>query len=105
MPTQITRRLATVGASAFGASAIAAPSGARPGDSALAECETSRAFPAGFLWGTATAAYQIEGAVRDDGRDRRSGTRSRTSREKSATMTTATSPTITITDIETTCGR
>ena len=28
----------------------------------------SRAFPAGFLWGTATAAYQIEGAVAEDGR-------------------------------------
>ncbi|HEX8631855.1 MAG TPA: GH1 family beta-glucosidase [Catenuloplanes sp.] len=25
-------------------------------------------FPAGFLWGAATAAYQIEGAARDDGR-------------------------------------
>ncbi|MFD8571815.1 GH1 family beta-glucosidase [Streptomyces sp. NPDC059639] len=25
-------------------------------------------FPAGFLWGSATASYQIEGAVREDGR-------------------------------------
>ncbi len=29
---------------------------------------TAAGFPDGFLWGTATAAYQIEGAVRADGR-------------------------------------
>jgi Glycosyl hydrolase family 1 len=63
MPTRFTRRqLSMVGASTLGASATAAPSGARPGDGAAAGRETSRAFPAGFLWGTATAAYQIEGA-------------------------------------------
>lgn len=28
----------------------------------------SRVFPPGFLWGTATAAYQIEGAAAEDGR-------------------------------------
>jgi beta-glucosidase len=27
-----------------------------------------RLFPEGFLWGTATASYQIEGAVKEDGR-------------------------------------
>jgi beta-glucosidase len=56
------------GASALGASATAAPSAAQPGDALSAGRETPRAFPAGFLWGTATAAYQIEGAVSEDGR-------------------------------------
>jgi len=28
----------------------------------------ARSFPKGFLWGTATAAYQVEGAVKEDGR-------------------------------------
>ena len=27
-----------------------------------------RAFPQGFLWGSATASYQVEGAVQEDGR-------------------------------------
>ena len=29
---------------------------------------TARAFPQGFLWGSATASYQVEGAVKEDGR-------------------------------------
>ncbi|MFS6749763.1 family 1 glycosylhydrolase, partial [Staphylococcus aureus] len=29
---------------------------------------TSGRFPDGFTWGTATASYQIEGAVHEDGR-------------------------------------
>src|SRR5690606_6868513 len=28
----------------------------------------SPVFPSGFLWGASTASYQIEGAVREDGR-------------------------------------
>jgi len=30
--------------------------------------KTGREFPEGFLWGTATASYQVEGAVNEDGR-------------------------------------
>ena len=30
--------------------------------------ETARSFPPGFLWGSATAAYQVEGAAREAGR-------------------------------------
>src|SRR5215470_5655765 len=69
MPTRFTRRqLPMVGASVLGPLAIAAPPVARPRDGAATGREASRAFPAKFLWGTATAAYQIEGAVREDGR-------------------------------------
>ncbi|RRA48796.1 GH1 family beta-glucosidase [Acidipila sp. EB88] len=54
-----------------GAAAVAAP--AMP---ALAQAQTSapgsmpsgEKFPEGFLWGSATASYQVEGAVKEDGR-------------------------------------
>src|SRR5262249_35254985 len=32
------------------------------------DADLAAAFPAGFLWGAATSAYQIEGAARDDSR-------------------------------------
>ena len=34
----------------------------------VSETELARRFPAHFLWGAATASYQIEGAIHEDGR-------------------------------------
>ena len=59
---------------------------------------SSRDFPPGFLWGTATASYQIEGAA--DGRRASvppSGTPIRAHRARYGMATPATSPAITTT--------
>ena len=54
--------------------AMLAASSALPIDKSFAEkivlqgAASDRGFPAGFLWGSATAAYQVEGAVHEDGR-------------------------------------
>ena len=36
----------------------------------MVDSPVSSVFPADFLWGTATASYQIAGASSDDGRSR-----------------------------------
>ena len=67
MRMRLTRRdLAKVaGAGAVG---VAAPASAQPSEGTATERKSARGFPKGFIWGTATAAYQIEGAVNADGR-------------------------------------
>lgn len=52
---------------AMGAAALPGGVAAARGQSA-AISENARQFPQGFLWGSATASYQVEGAVHADGR-------------------------------------
>ena len=70
--THFTRRgvgQAALGAGALGAlGAAATPAAAQT--AAPPAAGGGRAFPPGFKWGCATASYQIEGAVNEDGRGR-----------------------------------
>ncbi|HST50414.1 MAG TPA: GH1 family beta-glucosidase [Pyrinomonadaceae bacterium] len=48
--------------------ALGSPAPAQQSRDAGAEVNGGREFPKGFLWGTATASYQVEGAAGEDGR-------------------------------------
>jgi beta-glucosidase len=71
MTDQLSRRsfAKLAGAAALGASSIPlAAQSAHAAQDATLPPPSPRSFPAGFLWGTATASYQVEGAVAEDGR-------------------------------------
>jgi len=68
MTDQLSRRsfAKLAGAAALGASNV--PLAAQAAQAAALQAPAGRSFPTGFLWGTATASYQVEGAVAEDGR-------------------------------------
>src|SRR5882672_2068327 len=72
MTDQLSRRTFAklAGAAALGASAVPLVAQVAQGAEAatLPTLPPARSFPTGFLWGSATASYQVEGAVAEDGR-------------------------------------
>jgi len=60
------RSFLTTAAAAVAVLGAGVPAEAKP--STARTSSPSVAFPAGFLWGSATASYQVEGAVREEGR-------------------------------------
>ena len=57
-----------VGAGALGTASLSLPEAIAARNNEPAADGERRTFPQGFLWGSATASYQVEGAVNEDGR-------------------------------------
>ena len=70
MSSPLSRRsFARLAASAAGVAALPTTSANVAHAQSANDAHTSnRGFPQGFLWGSATASYQVEGAIKEDGR-------------------------------------
>src|SRR5258705_5677278 len=66
MAKTVSRRL--FGKAAGSAMAVSSGLTGRLSGAPASNSSTARKFPDGFLWGCATASYQVEGAVNEDGR-------------------------------------
>ena len=107
MSNSVSRRefAKVVGAAAVGASAAAGSVGDAAPLAGVADITAKpRSFPEGFLWGSATASYQVEGAVEEDGRTPSIWDTFRTRPARSSTTPMATSPTTTIIGTKKTCS-
>jgi beta-glucosidase len=69
MPSKLTRRtLARIIGGASAALAVSSPGSVAAALQPSPTSNLARTFPPGFLWGSATASYQVEGAVHEAGR-------------------------------------